>query len=81
MSIDTHLALIEVSLVFICIALLFHVAAWGLYAHNMDKESEPIWRAKPKQRECPRCGYVIAEDGDKKTSQKYCGNCGLLLFL
>ena len=82
MSIETELTLVEISLVLVCLALLFHVAAWRLHEWRKADESGAIWRAKPKQRgyECPRCGYVITEDRGEKTPQKYCGNCGLRLM-
>ena len=82
MSIETELTIIKVSVIFLCLAILFLGAAWRLHERNRADESGAIWRAKPKQRgyECPRCGYVITEDRGEKTPQKYCGNCGLRLM-
>lgn len=61
MSIETEVTIIEVSIVFLCLALLFHVAAWRLHERNRDKEGVPVWLKYDEQELARQVGEVLAK--------------------
>lgn len=85
MSIELELTIIEVSIIFLCLALLFHVAACRLHERNRDKESVRVhleygsrsWRrisnelARQWGIQSPTFSwYYITDENDKETESE-----------
>ena len=60
MSIETELTIIEVSTIFIGLALLFHIAAWRLHEKNRAEEGVPVWLKYDEQELVRRVSNELA---------------------